>query len=265
MTTAQRMAIANPVTGLLVFDTDADLFYYYFGGSWAGIATGKILWQEKDGHVYNNTDSIGIGTDNPVSKLEVVGTATATAFAGDGSALSAVYADSLRGSMQADSQDIMQWNGAYWNTIPYHRIAFHASASSDQTVDSTGYDTLRCNNTSTTENFEYPTGVYDNSTFAFKAPIDGISFFQAAVLWDNANTAESRNGIFIRVNNTDEVGEWAASGGIDYFGTGVSTTLELNQGDEVRVRIYNNAASSMATFSQSGKFCYFSGFLVFAQ
>lgn len=237
----------------------------------------RMYWYGKNNanlngpHVGINRDNgrvgIGTGTVNPVSELEVVGTVTATAFdAGDASGLSNVYADSLRGSMSADTNDLLQWNGAYWNRIPYGRYAFHASASTDQTVGDTAYDTLRCNNSSSGENFEEPAGVYDNGTYAFEAPVDGIYFFEAATLWDNTTMAEVRNAIFIRVNNTDEVGEWSASGGTDFFGTAVSTTLELNAGDEVRVRIYNgDTTNDMDTFSQSGKYCYFSGYLVFAQ
>ncbi|MCF7569303.1 hypothetical protein L3X37_13180 [Sabulilitoribacter arenilitoris] len=34
MTTIQRIAISNPAEGLLVFDTDEDVFYFFDGGSW---------------------------------------------------------------------------------------------------------------------------------------------------------------------------------------------------------------------------------------
>ena len=252
-------------------DNTYNMTMKYDGGDNRLYFTGKNNASENGPHMGINRDNgrvgIGTGTSNPASELEVVGTITATAFdAGDASGLANVYADSLRGSMQADTNDILQWNGAFWDKVAYGKYAFHASASTDQTIGDTSYDTLRCNNSSSGENFEFPAGVYDNSTYAFEAPVDGIYFFEAAVLWDNANLSECRNAIFIRVNNTDEVGEWAASGGTDFFGTGVSTTLELNAGDEVRVRVYNgDSTGSMDTFSQSGKYCYFSGYMVFAE
>jgi len=353
LTTNQRQNISSPATGLLVFDTNDLLFYYYINSEWIAIGTGMHPWvkdqnqtyisgpsdsvgintndplaelhvmgsttessiivspnepfsgadaslilSEDDDNTFNatikfdggdnrlyfygknntilngphmgiNRDNgrvgIGVGINNPVSELEVVGTVTATKFSGDATELSNVNADSLRGNMQAVENDILQWTGQSWNPIPYPRVAFHASASTDQTVGDTAYDTLRCNNSSSGENFEYPQGVYDNSTYAFIAPVDGIYFFEAAVLWDNTQSSEGRNAIFIRVNNTDEVGEWSVSGGTDFFGTGTSTTLELNAGDQVRIRVYNGDGNDMDTFSQSGKYCYFSGFLVFAQ
>ncbi len=45
----------------------------------------------------------------------------------------------------------------------------------------------------------------------------------------------------------------------------MSTTLELNAGDDVYIRVYNGDGTAMDSFSQSGKYCYFSGYLVFAQ
>jgi hypothetical protein len=42
MTAAQRAAIAAPATGLLVYDTDANQFYYY-DAAWIALATGGAL------------------------------------------------------------------------------------------------------------------------------------------------------------------------------------------------------------------------------
>ena len=44
MATAARMAIAAPATGLLVYDTDLSLFYYYNGASWMPVSTSNLGW-----------------------------------------------------------------------------------------------------------------------------------------------------------------------------------------------------------------------------
>ena len=40
MTTAQRIAIANPAESLLVYDTDLKSFYYYSAASWIAVNSG---------------------------------------------------------------------------------------------------------------------------------------------------------------------------------------------------------------------------------
>ncbi|TEB41319.1 hypothetical protein D0809_26130, partial [Flavobacterium circumlabens] len=39
MTTAQRIAIATPAEGLLVYDTDLKSFYYYSASAWAAMSS----------------------------------------------------------------------------------------------------------------------------------------------------------------------------------------------------------------------------------
>jgi hypothetical protein len=42
MTTTQRTAITSPATGLLVFDSDLKVFYFYNGTAWTSINSGTI-------------------------------------------------------------------------------------------------------------------------------------------------------------------------------------------------------------------------------
>src|SRR5689334_7136911 len=44
MTGAQRAAIAGPATGLLVYDTDNNSFWFYNGATWAQLAGGSSGW-----------------------------------------------------------------------------------------------------------------------------------------------------------------------------------------------------------------------------
>ncbi len=75
MTSAQRTAIANAATGLLVFDINTNSFWFYNGSSWdalTSVNTGQWL---TNGNNINNTNSgnVGIGTIAPSQKLDVNG------------------------------------------------------------------------------------------------------------------------------------------------------------------------------------------------
>jgi hypothetical protein len=78
VTTVQRNAIVSPATGLMVFDTDKNCFYFYTGiiTGWTHMSSGgntNDIWGRTGSNVYLNTitDNVGIGTNTPNSKLEV--------------------------------------------------------------------------------------------------------------------------------------------------------------------------------------------------
>lgn len=77
MTTVQRNLISSPANGLLVYDTNANGFYFYNGSSWIQLSSGQ-LWSRAAGIVYlTNTDNnVGVGTINPAGKMEIKGDAT---------------------------------------------------------------------------------------------------------------------------------------------------------------------------------------------
>jgi hypothetical protein len=70
MTTIQRITIASPATGLLVYDTDVKSFWFYNGTAWASMAASAVPgnWNTNGTGIYNaNSGSVGIGTSNPNS------------------------------------------------------------------------------------------------------------------------------------------------------------------------------------------------------
>ena len=72
LTSAQRNAISLPATGLLVFDTNENVFYYYTGSIWSNLSVGQ-LWTKNGNYVYlsNTDDNVGIGVTSPNNKLLV--------------------------------------------------------------------------------------------------------------------------------------------------------------------------------------------------
>jgi hypothetical protein len=74
MDSAQRAAIATPATGLLVYQTNKDSGFYYFNGTaWQQlVSANNNLWKKSGSHIFNgNTGNVGIGTNNPLVKLQV--------------------------------------------------------------------------------------------------------------------------------------------------------------------------------------------------
>lgn len=72
MTTAQRTAIGG-VAGLVVYDSDFREFYHHDGTSWRKVLNSTI-WNSSTSRnwIFNNTDSIGIGTSAPAERLHIL-------------------------------------------------------------------------------------------------------------------------------------------------------------------------------------------------
>jgi len=77
MTTVQIGQISNPATGLLVFNTDNNSFFFHNGTIWQSLSSpGNEIWgvNQSTGDVFltDLQTNIGIGTDTPLSKLALV-------------------------------------------------------------------------------------------------------------------------------------------------------------------------------------------------
>lgn len=75
LTTAQRNLVSNPATGLLVFDTDENNYYFYNGTTWVNVSSGAQVWNQNGSqvHLADPNNNVGVGTNNPQNKFIVKG------------------------------------------------------------------------------------------------------------------------------------------------------------------------------------------------
>ena len=80
LTLSQRNTIASPATGLIIYQTDNMVgFYYYDGSTWERLVTESEASSDGDWSILGNnmysavSGNIGIGFSNPLNKLDVSG------------------------------------------------------------------------------------------------------------------------------------------------------------------------------------------------
>lgn len=76
MSSAERTGVANAALGLLVYDNETESFWYYKTAGWTELTTGGAptpnYWDTNGTHIYNNnTGNVGIGTNNPYTRLTI--------------------------------------------------------------------------------------------------------------------------------------------------------------------------------------------------
>jgi hypothetical protein len=78
LTFNQRTNLANPATGLVVYDTDMHKLYVYASDQWVPVVSGDHWVLTEENNLFFNNGHIGIGTgfDIPAAPLHVHGTGT---------------------------------------------------------------------------------------------------------------------------------------------------------------------------------------------
>ena len=76
MTNEQMNTIPDPIESLIIYNTELNAFFFYTGSEWTLLNSNETeLWQTDGENVFlEDLDlKVGIGTNSPTSKLEVVG------------------------------------------------------------------------------------------------------------------------------------------------------------------------------------------------
>jgi hypothetical protein len=72
MNGVQRLSIASPADGLMVYDNTSDRLYQYQAGAWKSF-NNNDYWTNNGTDLYNTTHNVGIGNSGPTEKLHVTG------------------------------------------------------------------------------------------------------------------------------------------------------------------------------------------------
>ncbi|PWK28950.1 hypothetical protein LV89_00503 [Arcicella aurantiaca] len=67
--------ITSPATGLIVFNTTTNTFWYYNGTTWTDMGNGGTngAWLQNGTNVYTNNNNVGINTATPQTTLDIKG------------------------------------------------------------------------------------------------------------------------------------------------------------------------------------------------
>ena len=242
MTSSQRIAIATPPNGLMVYDTDKNEFYHYNGTGWRAILNGDY-WSRpittRD-RIANFTDSIGIGTNSPTARLHVNGDVKITdGTQGDGKVLT------------SDANGLASWQNAAYTTND--RILVKFSGIKTDSLMGT------------------PTVIYDNgSGISFNLVTNDFTIFKSGLyhfegaITDKAPISTSslhklKVGAFIDglYYNLSSLSLFLNTGELDSSTLNYSIDVYLNFGTRIGFRYYSNGFGPL--FLASG---FVSGYLI---
>ncbi|MCB0533848.1 MAG: hypothetical protein H6574_13915 [Lewinellaceae bacterium] len=125
MTSTQRMSIASPATGLLVFDETTGGFWFYNGTVWQDLSADADT--DPANELQNISGVLAQGNDAGGTDITNLGAVSATSFVGDGSGLTGTP-DNQNLSLSGTTLSIEDGNSVNLATLPGDNLGDHTAA-----------------------------------------------------------------------------------------------------------------------------------------
>ena len=279
----------NGITDLAVADGGTGVSTLTNGGVLLGSGTGAITAMAV---LTNGQMIVGDGTTDPVAESGAtlrtsigVGTGDAVTFAtvntGQGAnelydmnqnvtTTSAVTFATVNTGQGANELYDMDQNVKSTNSPTFHDLTvtgklfqgtsdtvyFEAQMTGGGTVADSTYTTVPYNSEANDEG-----GDYNNATYKFTAPCNGIYFFSAHFLWGNLSDWDSGDNPIIAFSVNDAAGSDGrllnrTGNFTEFFSMHTTAIIKLDSGDTVNVDAYQNTGDTLDLYNGGGEGSY---------